>query len=148
MQEAFPGNLLLYINCSGVVFIKRTAAIAAGGAAGAVSRYYLQHVHICGISSSVLTLMINVIGSFMLSFLIIAFVNAIKLSPAVRVGITTGFLGGFTTFSTFCKNTVTLFLAGNIVFGMVYAVFSIILGIAAASLGIYAAKSLEKRYKA
>ena len=131
-----------------MVYIKRTAAIALGGAAGAVSRYYLQHVNIGGIPSSVLTLAINVIGSFMLSFLIIAFVNAIKLNPEVRVGITTGFLGGFTTFSTFCKDTVAFFIAGNIVSGMLYAVFSIVLGMGAAFLGIYTAKLLEKRYKA
>lgn len=130
-----------------MIFIKRTSAIALGGAAGAVSRYYLQHVHIGGIPSSVLTLAINIAGSFILSFLILAFVKVIKIKPEIRVGITTGFLGGFTTFSTFCKDTIIFFLSGHIVSGIAYAFFSVTLGLTASFLGIYLVRLLEKRYK-
>lgn len=127
--------------------MKKNAAIGIGGACGAVLRYFLQHIPISlnEIYRPVLTVIINVSGSFLLGFLMVLFVKTIKINAEIRVGITTGFLGGFTTFSTFCKETAVIFSSGHPIFGAVYVVCSIALGLLAAFLGISAAKLIERR---
>lgn len=88
------------------------------------------------------TLSINVMGSFIMGFLFIETLERLTLSPALRTGILTGFLGGYTTFSTFEMETVLLAEGGEIFKAGLYVVLSVVLGFLAAFGGAYIARSL------
>ncbi|MDF2632648.1 MAG: camphor resistance protein CrcB, partial [Caproiciproducens sp.] len=92
------------------------------------------------------TMFINISGSFLLGLALTFFARHMKsISPQIRLGIATGVLGGYTTFSTLCKESVELYLSNHIIYSMAYAVFSVALGLAAAWLGMRAAKRMERR---
>ncbi len=88
------------------------------------------------------TLSINVMGSFIMGFLFIETLERLTLSPALRTGILTGFLGGYTTFSTFEMETVLLAEGGEIFKAGLYVLLSVVLGFLAAFGGAYIARSL------
>ena len=125
--------------------MKKYFAVGIGGALGTVIRHCIQMIPLNTVYRPLLTMLINISGSFLLGFLIILFVRLVPVTAEIRLGVTTGCLGGYTTFSTFCKESVLLYLSGHILFSAAYAVFSILLGIAAAWLGIFLAKCLERR---
>lgn len=85
------------------------------------------------------TLAVNVLGSFLLGLLLDLNLRSALLSPDVRVGLTVGFMGGFTTFSTFSFETVRLLeegswwqAGGNVVLNVVVCICFSALGIALA----------------
>lgn len=84
-------------------------AVLLGGGTGAVSRYLLSR-YIAEHSTAPIplgTLAVNLIGSFFIGFFFQAFKES-TASPAFRLLVTTGFLGGFTTFSTYALETISL----------------------------------------
>lgn len=86
-------------------------AIFLGGGIGAVSRWTISRGARAlwpGAALPVGTLIVNVAGCFVLGLLAERFSMATELSDATRAGLTTGFLGGLTTFSTFGHETVRL----------------------------------------
>jgi CrcB protein len=88
------------------------------------------------------TLSINVMGSFLMGFLFFDTLERLTISPALRTGILTGFLGGYTTFSTFEMETLLLAEAGEAVKAILYVVMSVVLGFLAAFGGAYIARNL------
>ena len=85
------------------------------------------------------TFLVNVLGSFLIG-LIIALPESRFPGPngaMIRQFLTVGLLGGFTTFSAFSIQTVTLFQSGRIFTALLYIVLSVILCIAAAALGYF-----------
>ncbi|MGH6980567.1 MAG: fluoride efflux transporter CrcB, partial [Stellaceae bacterium] len=68
------------------------------------------------------TLAINIIGSFLMGFLFVATAERFAISQPLRVGILTGFLGGFTTFSAFSMEMLLLVQGGEPGKGAIYAV--------------------------
>ena len=117
----------------------RIVLIAVAGAAGALTRY--------GVGSAVgvrtfpwSTLAINVVGSFLLGFLLQAAPG--RLSDDVRVALGVGFLGAFTTFSTFSYETVTMLRDGRAGAAAAYVLASLLLGVGAAAAGWVAGASL------
>ena len=88
------------------------------------------------------TLSINLIGSFVMGFLFVETLERLTLSPALRAGILTGFLGGYTTFSTFEMETLLLAEAGEGLKAILYVILSVGLGFVAAFGGAYIARSL------
>ena len=78
-------------------------AIAVGGGAGAVARFMVarQMGHWLGTYLPYGTLMVNALGSWMLGFLAVYLMDRPEISPLIRLGLAVGFLGAFTTFSTF-----------------------------------------------
>jgi fluoride exporter len=86
------------------------------------------------------TLTINVLGSFLMGFLFIATAERFAVSPPIRVGILTGFLGGFTTFSAFSMEMLLLVQGGEPAKGAIYAVSSVVLGLAACFAGAVLAR--------
>ncbi len=114
--------------------------VALGGAAGAVCRYLLGFINI-RIDFPVITLAINLIGA-----VIIGFVTGVAAEKSIHTNITlllkTGFCGGFTTFSTFSLETLTLFENGKAFAGGIYGALSLVLCVAGVWIGQYWAKAL------
>jgi len=88
------------------------------------------------------TITINVMGSFLMGFLFIETLERLTLAPWIRTGILTGFLGGYTTFSTFEMETLLLAEGGELIKAALYVVLSVGLGFAAAFAGAYIARNL------
>ena len=85
-------------------------AIAAGGAAGALLRYWVSTgvYGLLGRGFPHGTLVVNVLGSLVMGLLYVLFLERMTVAPEVRAGILIGLLGAFTTFSTFSIETLNL----------------------------------------
>lgn len=116
-------------------------SIGIGGAIGAVLRYCMGNIltKVLGSSFPYGTFCINIIGCFFMGLLMTIIVDKGLLSPTWRLFLCVGLLGGFTTFSSFSYETLTLLQEGNLLFALLYAGGSVCLGILAAFLGILAA---------
>ena len=108
-----------------------TLMVAAGGLIGVMSRYGLTRLTLHHESLLWMTAAINIGGSFMLGLL----TAAGWFSRDVRVGIGVGFLGGFTTFSTFSVQAILDVDAGEPRRAFAYVTLSVVGGIAAATAG-------------
>ena len=119
-------------------------AVAVGGTLGCWARYAMTSLvqTLCGRSFPYATLSINVLGSFLMGFLFIATLERLIVSDQVRLGMLSGFLGGFTTFSTFAMETLLLTEQGEPGKGALYVVLSVVLGLLAAAAGVYIARKL------
>lgn len=82
------------------------------------------------------TLFVNVSGSFLIAVLVGYFAARSGLSQDVRLFLTTGILGGFTTFSTFSLDTMVLLERSDAVLSAVYVLLSIALSLAAFAGGL------------
>jgi CrcB protein len=112
------------------------AAIATGGALGAPARYEVaQLIHVAKDTFPWATFWTNVSGSFLLGFLLILVIERFPPSRYLRPFFATGFLGAFTTFSTFAVETDLLIKDGHAVLGIVYALGSLAAGFAAVWAG-------------
>ncbi len=114
--------------------------IALAGALGAVSRHgvALAAERAAGAGFPWGTLIVNAIGSILLGFLLESVVRA-GWSNEVKLALGTGFLGAFTTFSTFSVETVRLIEAGRYAAAGGNAVGNVALGLGGAMLGIWLA---------
>lgn len=119
-------------------------AVAIGGAVGCCARYGLTHViqSLAGRDWPLATLMINVAGSFLLGLLFFWSIDKTSISPALRVAVLTGGLGGFTTYSTFMLESVVLVRNGAPGGAVLYVLLSIVLGFLAAFAGAYVARTI------
>jgi CrcB protein len=113
--------------------INTIAAIAAGGAIGALMRHSVNvaAVKLMGHGFPYGTLTVNIVGSFLMGALVILFASVWQPSETLRVLIITGFLGAFTTFSTFSLDFVTLFERQDYLASGLYVAASVVLSIAA-----------------
>lgn len=118
-------------------------AVAIGGAAGCCARYGLTHLiqSLAGREWPVATFTINVLGSFLLGFLFFWSLERTSISPALRVAVLTGGLGGFTTFSTYMLESLVLVRNGAPGGAMAYALLSVVAGFLAAFSGAWLAQS-------
>ncbi|MAD84528.1 MAG: fluoride efflux transporter CrcB [SAR324 cluster bacterium] len=91
-------------------------AIALGGACGSVSRFLVAREmgRRLGDFLPYGTLAVNVLGSLALGWLATVFLDRPEINSALRLGIAVGFLGAFTTFSTFSLESVQLLLNGAV----------------------------------
>jgi len=119
-------------------------AIAIGGVLGCWARYAMTNLvqTIYGRDFPFATLSINVLACFLMGFLFEETLERLTISPVLRVGILTGFIGGFSTFSTFAMETLLLAEQGEPAKGLLYVVVSIAFGLAAVTGGVYIARSL------
>ena len=118
--------------------------IAGFGVLGCWARYGMTNLvqSIYGRDFPYATLSINVGGSFLMGFVFIETLERLTVSPALRTGILTGFIGGYTTFSTFEMEILLLVEQGAPFKALFYTLLSVILGFAAAFVGAYIARSL------
>ena len=119
-------------------------SIAVGSAAGGVARYLLSGaVHNrLGTAFPVGTLVVNVLGCLALGFILQVALDTGELSPAARALLTTGFCGGFTTFSTFGWETMGLIEEGSLRRAALNVGGSVVLGLGAIWVGMLTAKIL------
>lgn len=119
-------------------------AIAIGGTLGCWARYAMTNLvqAIYGRDFPYATLSINVLGSFLMGFLFIETLERLTISPQFRIGILTGFIGGFTTFSTFMMETLLLAEQGEAAKSALYVGLSLVFGLLAAFGGAYIARNL------
>lgn len=118
--------------------------VALGSAVGGVARFLLaafvqQRV---GPNFPTGTLVVNISGSLLLGFLWRYALGTDVIAPEVRALLTTGFCGGYTTFSTFSYETMVLLEDGQSARAGVYVVLSVLLSLAGAWLGIAGARAL------
>jgi CrcB protein len=118
--------------------MKMILFIAAGGAMGALGRYFvvIQAGHWLGFSFPYGTLIVNILGSFILGSLTEIMALSWSVSQETRAFLVVGLLGAFTTFSTFSLDVVYLFERGETASAAVYIAASVVLTIAAFMLGL------------
>jgi fluoride exporter len=124
--------------------MKNYIFIAIGGFLGAICRVFIKNIHIYHYKELVPlnTLIINVTGSFILALLLTLAFEIWEMDESVRLGITTGFLGSYTTFSTLCKETVALLTKGDYFSALTYITLSTVLGLTGVYLGIIVAREV------
>ncbi len=112
--------------------------ISLGAVLGANARYWLGGwiAQRWGSQLPYGTLLINLTGSFVLGFFVTLVTTRFLINPAWRIMFAIGFLGSYTTFSTYTYESVTLLLAGNWLPGLLNLIGSAALGGLAAVLGI------------
>ncbi len=90
-------------------------AIAIGGGLGSVSRFLVakEMGRFLGDFLPYGTLAVNILGSFALGWLSTFFLDRPDINNVLRLGLTVGFLGAFTTFSTFSYDSLELLMSGN-----------------------------------
>jgi CrcB protein len=108
-----------------------TLAVAVGGLLGVLARWGLTRLTLHGEGLLWMTVGINVVGSFLLGLLVAEH----WFGRDLREGIGVGFLGGFTTFSTFSVQAVLEVEGGRAELALVYVLASVLGGIAAAVAG-------------
>ncbi len=119
-------------------------AIAAGGSLGAVSRYWMSTTanQWLGQEFPYGTLAVNLLGSLLMGFLSVLLVQRFNVSDEIRVGLLVGFLGSFTTFSTFAMDNLHLAANDAIFQAGLYILLSLLLCILGAWAGLATAKQL------
>ena len=113
--------------------MNRYIAIAVGGSLGTLARYavglfFARHV---ALDFPLATLAVNLSGSFLLGLLLTLAADALPIHPTLRLAATVGFLGAYTTFSTFEYETMSLAEHGRLAATLLYVVASVLLGLAA-----------------
>jgi CrcB protein len=112
--------------------------VAIGGGIGSVTRYLVGgwFASRFGPAFPYGTLVINVTGSFIIGLFLAFAQERISLSPYWRLFFAVGFLGGYTTFSSFEYESVRLLQDGEMLLGTVYLIGSVVAGGIAAVGGI------------
>jgi CrcB protein len=122
--------------------MSRFLVVALGGALGAVSRYGVALIVATFWKRDfpLATLLINVTGSFILGFFATFAAERTSLDPLWRLLVATGFVGAYTTFSTFEYETQRLTESGALWWGALNIVTSVAAGFAAVQLGVFLAR--------
>ncbi|MDF1759179.1 MAG: fluoride efflux transporter CrcB [Coxiellaceae bacterium] len=115
-------------------------AVIIGGAIGSALRFTVQRaVQLLplegGFPFGILT--VNIVGSFVIGLLASLLVGKYHLGPPWRAGIFIGLLGGFTTFSSFSLDTMTLFEGGHYLYAFTNIFVSVIACILMAAFGLF-----------
>lgn len=118
--------------------------ISSGAILGANARYWLSNwaTQKWGATFPIGTLIINLTGSLLLGFFMTLATERLMLDPRWRLLFVVGFLGAYTTFSTFAFESFSLLSKGQWLLGLTNLLGSAIQGIVAVGIGVYLAKSL------
>jgi fluoride exporter len=116
--------------------------IGAGAVLGANARYWLTNYFVqrFGPDFPLGTLFINITGSFLLGLVLVLVSNRFVVDPGYRLLLGTGFLGAYTTFSTFSYDTIVLLERGDLMPAVTNVSVSVGASLLAAYLGIVVAR--------
>lgn len=118
-------------------------AVAAGGAIGASLRFATTQAvsKLAGHGFPYGTMVVNVIGSLLMGLLIAWLAARSNGDQALKLFLATGMLGGFTTFSAFSLDALTLYERGNLSAAALYVAGSVVLSLLAIAAGFWLARS-------
>jgi CrcB protein len=119
-------------------------AIAGGGALGALARFWVSTgiYGLLGKSFPWGTLAVNVLGSLVMGLLFVLFIERLAAAPEWRAAVLVGFLGAFTTFSTFSMETLTLMESGYMLKALLNVLVSVVVCTLACWIGVILGRSL------
>jgi fluoride exporter len=122
--------------------VRAPLAIALGAVPGALSRYYLTLLFTrwLGTSFPYGTFFINLTGALAMGFFVTLTLERAIQSPDLRLLIAVGFLGSYTTFSTYTLDTSVLLRNGTYGFGLFYWAGSAVLGVIGLEIGGWLAR--------
>lgn len=116
--------------------------VGAGGFVGAVCRYLIGMIPLKeGCAFPIKTLMINIVGSFMIGIVAALASETDFLNPRTVLFLKVGICGGFTTFSSFTLESADLIKSGKMQLAVIYTILSIILGV----LAVFAGQGIVRR---
>jgi CrcB protein len=118
--------------------------VAVGGAIGSLLRYYVGQwaLRLMGPAFPWGTLAVNIVGCFVIGVFAELIARKFNASVELRLLLITGFLGGFTTFSAFSLDAISLFERGEAVAGGIYIAASVGLSMAAVIAGLAVMRAL------
>ena len=114
-------------------------AIALGGALGAMARHGVSTLIFDASSQKFpyATLSVNVLGSFIMGVLFVVIIEKGLLPSEMRTVLMVGFLGAFTTFSTFSLDALGLWQNGHLFLALIYALGTVFLCLAAVATAVW-----------
>lgn len=123
----------------------RYLAVAAGGAFGAMARYYLTGSWLSRVAAPfpTATFVINISGSFVVGFLLTLITDRMSVSPHFRLALATGFLGAYTTFAAFEYETAKLVEQQRYLIAGLNVILSLVVGFSAVWAGMMIARKVE-----
>ena len=122
----------------------QVVAIMLGGALGALARFAVTELMMqwLGKGFPYGTLVVNATGSFLIGALSVYFMTKVHWDPMLKMAIAIGFLGAFTTFSTFSLDTISLFETGDTAKALLNIALNVCTSLAAVWAGLLAARFL------
>ncbi len=119
--------------------------IGLGGFLGANARYFVQRwaAGLWGPNFPYGTLLANVSGSFLIAFFMTLATGRLSISPEARLFVAVGFLGGFTTFSSFSLETFNLATQSSWLLAVTYFLGNTLLGLVGVAAGVVLANWLQ-----
>jgi CrcB protein len=122
--------------------LRAAIAISLGAIPGALARYYitLGMVRWLGANFPYGTLVVNLTGAMLMGGIMTFFLQRNLPFPELRLLLTTGFLGAYTTFSTYTLEIHTLLRGGSYTKGILYGAGSLIVGVLGCELGSHLAR--------
>ncbi|HOP39691.1 MAG TPA: fluoride efflux transporter CrcB [Geobacteraceae bacterium] len=119
-------------------------AVAVCGGLGCLSRYLISGwvYNLLGRNFPYGTFVVNILGAFIIGFLMEFGIRSTLIPATLRMGITIGFLGGLTTFSTFSYETFRLIEEGNFITASANAILSVLVCLLFTWVGITIARYL------
>lgn len=118
--------------------------VGVGGFIGASLRYLISvnAPKVFGTQLPYGTLIVNILGGLLIGFIMEFSLSTDLISPNLRLFLTTGIMGGLTTFSTFSYETISLFNDGSFLLGTVNTCLNLFLSLGAVILGKFAASNI------
>ncbi|MUK89975.1 CrcB protein [Ornithinibacillus sp. L9] len=125
------------------ISLKLVFAVGIGGMIGAISRYSIALVIVEDSIFPFATLIANLIGCFLLSYLLNHHLLKDKLTPELFTALTTGVIGSFTTFSTFAVEVITTWNT-SILLAIIYLTSNLFGGLALCYVGYRISPSIRR----